>query len=151
MRKTAFILLCSILMTFGCTSMTLENVKDAPVITHKIYNVIFENKPEILKKEVHARGFEIGKVLSETLGAGDIVVVKISVLNEYDHLIKHNTVFYVSDGWLEYDTVGEHGETVSEGAKLLGFTGKTALYWFKTKHKMKDLSDEAKKKIEELY
>lgn len=151
MRHIACALLICITMTLGCSSMTLENVKDAPVITHKVYNVIFENKPEIVKKEVHARGFEIGEVLSETLGSGDIVVVKISVLNEYDHLIKHNAVFYVSEGRLEYDIVGEHGELVSEGGKLLGFTGKTALYWFKTKHKMKDLSDAAKEKIEALY
>ncbi len=135
----------------GCSSLSMDTVKDIPVIDHKIYNVIFEDKPTITAKEVYAGTVEIGKVLSETAASDNLTVIKISVQNEHEHFMKSNVVFYVSEGRLELDSVGDIGEPLSEGAKLLGFTGKTGLYWFKTKTAVKNFSGAAKNKAEELY
>jgi ribosomal protein S28E/S33 len=149
-KSVCFALILSIVAA-GCSSLSMDTVKNIPIIDHKIYNVIFEDKPTITAKEVYAGTTEIGKVLDETAASGNLTVVKISVQNEHEHFMRSNVVFYVSEGRLELDTVGDIGEALSEGAKILGFTGKTGLYWFKTKSKVKSLSDSAKSKAEELY
>ncbi len=140
------------IVSAGCSYLSMETVKNIPVIDHKIYNVIFENKPTVTIKEVYAGAVEIGKVLSETGASDNLTVIKISVQNEHDHFMKTNVVFYVSEGRLELDTVGDDtGEPLSEGAKILGFAGKTGLYWFKTKSAVKSVSGAAANKAEELY
>jgi hypothetical protein len=136
----------------GCSYLSMETVKNIPIIDHKIYNVIFEDKPTVTTKEVYAGTVEIGKVLSEEGASDNLTVIKISVQNEHDHFMKSNVVFYVSDGRLELDTVGDTEEPpLSEGAKILGFAGKTGLYWFKTKSAVKSVSGAAASKAEELY
>jgi ribosomal protein S28E/S33 len=149
-KSVCFALILSIVAA-GCSSLSMDTVKNLPISDHKLYNVIFEDKPTITAKEVYAGTTEIGKVLDETAASGNLTVVKISVQNEHEHFMRSNVVFYVSEGRLELDTVGDIGEALSEGAKILGFTGKTGLYWFKTKSKVKSLSDSAKSKAEELY
>jgi len=143
------IVLIALTMAVGCASLTPDVVKE--IILDKTYNIVFEDKPDILKNEVYANGIEIGKVVDKTLASNNMVVVKISVKNEYDALMKDNVVFFVSDGRLEYDKVGEEGKPLAEGAKILGFTGKTSLYIFKTKSKVKNLAGDAMNKAEELY
>jgi hypothetical protein len=136
-------------MTMGCASLTPDVVQD--MVLDKTYNVIFEDKPDILKNEVYANNVEIGKIVDKTLSSNNMVVVRISVKNEFDDLMTNNVVFYVSDGRLEYDTVGEAGKPLAEGAKILGFGGKPSLYLFKTKTKLIDISGAAVNKAEELY
>ncbi|MEE9337900.1 MAG: hypothetical protein V3U87_07450 [Methylococcaceae bacterium] len=55
-------------------------------------------------------------------------------------MILSNTVLVVIDGRLKTDTVGKTCEPLSEGERLLGFTGKTKLLWFKTKPNASGLS-----------
>jgi len=141
--------LISLTMAVGCATLTPDVVKE--IILDKTYNIVFEDKPDILKNEVYANGIEIGKVVDKTLASNNMVVVKISVKSEYNDLMKDNVVFFVSDGRLEYDKVGEEGKPLAEGAKILGFTGKPSLYIFKTKSKVKNLAGDAMNKAEELY
>ncbi|MDM8525619.1 hypothetical protein QUF80_19795 [Desulfococcaceae bacterium HSG8] len=138
-----------ITLTTGC-SMSLEDVKNVPVFT-KTYYVVFEDKPEIVNEGVFANNFEIGRISSQKPGSEDMVIVTMSVQNENNHLMTDNVIFYVSDGRLTYDTVGDSGNPLQEGAKILGFTGKTGLYWFKTKNKIKNISGAAIDKAQELY
>lgn len=151
MKKSVCFALILSIVAAGCSSLSMDTVKNLPIIDHKIYNVVFEDKPTITAKEVYAGTTEIGKVLDETAASGNLTVIKISVQNEHEHFMRSNVVFYVSEGRLELDTVGDIGESLSEGAKILGFTGKTGLYWFKTKSKVKSLSDSAKSEAEDLY
>lgn len=142
--------LVSLTMVLACSSLTMENVKDIALL-NKMYYVIFEEKPELATQEVYASGLEIGKISSQKPSADGMVVAKISVENEHADLIRENVVFYVSEGKLTLDTVGENGNPLSEGAKILGFTGKTSLVWFKTKNKVKNISNAAVNKAQELY
>lgn len=151
MKKSVLIAVILSIVAAGCSYLSMGTVKNIPVIDHKIYNVIFEDKPTVTTKEVYAGTVEIGKVLSEAGASDNLTVIKISVQNEHDDLMKSNVVFYVSDGRLELDTVGDTGEPLSEGAKILGFAGKTGLYWFKTKSAVKSVSGAAASKAEELY
>lgn len=143
-------ILLSITMILGCSTLSLENVKDIPVFT-KTYYVVFEDKPNVTNEGVYANDFEIGKIASQKPGSEEMVIITISVQNEHNHLMKDNVVFYVANGRLEYDTVGDTGTPLSEGAKMLGFSGKTALYFFKTKYTIKNISNTAVDKAEELY
>jgi hypothetical protein len=147
--KQLFIAVLLITTTIGCSTMTMDNVKDVPI--DKVYNVIFEKKPEMVKEGVYSEELEIGEVLAQQSAANNMGVIKISIKNEYDDLMKSNVVFYISDSQLKRDTIGDTGEPLSDGAKIMGFPGITSLTWFKTKNTVKDYSDTAIKKAEELY
>ncbi len=148
MRNFLFIGLIAFLFLSGCAS---KNVKEASIPQDKIYNVVFEGVPEITDKRVLSSGTQIGDVLLETPSGDELTVVKISIKEAYTPQIRSNTVFVVEKGYLKTDTIGETGEPVAEGDRLLGFTGKTKLLWFKTKAKISGLSKAAKNKAAELY
>ncbi len=123
--------------------------------TDKTYYVIFEDRPVILNEKVFSKGFEIGKIESQKLKQADngsiVIILEISVEKEYENLMKDNVVFYVDNGKLIYDTIGDTGEPLSRKSKILGFKGKTTWYIFKAKNKLKNLSEITVKKAEELY
>lgn len=148
MKKFLIPCLIALLTLSGCAS---NNVKETAIPQDKIYNVIFEGDPEITDKRVLSAGVQIGDVLVETPSSSDLTVVKISIKEAYTPQIRSNTVFVVENGYLKTDKVGETAEPVSEGARLLGFTGKTKLLWFKTKAKISGISKAAKNKAAELY
>jgi len=123
--------------------------------TDKTYYVVFEERPVILNEKVFSKGSEIGKIESQELKQTDkgnlMVMLEISVEKEYENLMKDNAVFYVDNGKLIYETVGETGKSLPGKSKILGFKGKTAFYIFKAKNKLKNLSETAVQKAEELY
>jgi hypothetical protein len=148
MKNVLLITIFAIVTLGGCAT---KNVNEVAIPQDKIYNVIFEGNPEITDKRLMSSGVQLGDVLTQTRSSSDLTVVKISVKEEHTPRIRSNTVFVVSDGYLKYDTVGEIGEPVPEGGRLLGFTGKTKLLWFKTKAKVKGLSQAAKSQAALLY
>jgi len=147
--KQLFIAVLLITTTIGCSTMTMDNVKDVSI--DKVYNVIFEKKPEMVNKGVYSENLEIGEVLAQQSAANNMGIIKISIKNEYDDMMKSNVVFYISDSQLKRDTIGDTGEPLSDGAKIMGFSGITSLTWFKTKNTVTDFSNTAIKKAEELY
>lgn len=148
MKKVLLMSLFTFLTLSGCGS---KNVKEVAIPQDKIYNVVFEGDPEITDKRVMSSGVLIGDVLTETQSDSDLTLVKISIKEKHDALIHSNTVLVATDGFLNTDTVGETGVPLSEGERILGFTGKTKLLWFKTKAKVTGLSKAAKNKAAELY
>ncbi len=149
MKKFLVMSLFVFLILSGCAS---KNANEAAIPQDKIYTVIFEGDPEITDKRVmSSSGTKIGDVLLETPSSSDLTLVKISIEELHTPMIQSNTVFVVTKGYLKTDTVGEMGEPVSEGERLLGFTGKTKLLWFKTKAKVSGLSKATKNKAAELY
>ncbi len=127
MKKALLITIFAFVTLGGCAS---KDVNEVAIPQDKIYNVIFEGTPEIADKRLMSSGVHLGDVLTQTQSSSDLTLVKVSVKEEHTPLIRSNTVFVVSDGYLKYDTVGEVGEPVPEGGRLLGFTGKTRLLWF---------------------
>lgn len=142
--------LISISLICSCASLTMDNVKAIPVF-QKTYYVVFEDKPEIADEGVYASEFKIGKVSSQEPGPEGMVIAKIAVQNEHADLIRDNVVFYISEGKMTLETVGENGKPLEEGAKILGFTGRASLTWFKTKNAVSNISNAAFNKAEKLY
>ncbi len=137
---------CLALLLLACTE------EQKPVIAECFdFYVLFEEKPELESDRVYSKEFEIGRVISRTLNEENLVAVKVRVPEEHREMIRDNGVFYISDGRLTYDTLSGTGTPLEEGGKLLGFSSKTALLWFKTKNKVRSMSREAMEKAEELY
>lgn len=149
MKKILVMSLFAFLTLSGCAS---KDINEADIPQDNIYSVIFEGDPEITDKQVmSSSGGKMGDVLLETPGNSNLTQVKISISEEHTPLILSNTVFVATKGHLKMDTVGKVGEPISEGDRILGFTGKTKLLWFKTKAKVSGLSTAAKNKAAELY
>lgn len=148
MKKVLLLTVFAIVTLGGCAT---KEVNEVAIPQDKIYNVIFDGNPKITDKRLMSSGIHLGDVLLQSPSRSDLTVVKVSVMEEHTPLIRSNTVFVVSDGYLKYDTVGEIGELVPEGGRLLGFTGKTKLLWFKTKAKIKGMSQAAKSQAALLY
>ncbi len=149
MKNILLISLFAIIMLGGCAGK--NDINSMAIPEDKIYNVIFEGDPKITDQRVMSSGLQIGDILLETPSGSGLTVTKISVQEEHTPLIRSNTVFVVKDGYLNYDTVGNTGEPLFEGGRLLGFTGKAKLLWFKTKAKVSGMSQAAKSKAAELY
>jgi hypothetical protein len=148
MRKVLAMTLFAFLTLAGCGG---KNVQEATIPQDKIYSVIFEGDPDLTDKRVVSSVGTIGDILVETPSGSDLTVVKISIKEQYTDSINSNTVFVATKGYLKTDSIGQAGEPVAEGGRLLGFTGKTKLLWFKTKAKVSGLSTAAKNKAAELY
>ena len=115
------------------------------------YYIIFEKTPNIISDKITFNNIEIGKVQSKKLGNSNIVIATIKVKNKYTSFLKTNTVFYVDEGQLVYDTIDDLKKELPPKSRILGFADKTDLLWFKTKNKIRILSNAAVKKAEELY
>ena len=148
MRKLLILSLAALLHGCATTSPTtmLEDVA-----TDKVYNVVFEGAPNLSGKRVMASELEIGEVLTSAEKNGGITVAKISIDSDYDDLMNANTVFVASDGMLVHEVLGDDGEQLNEGDKVMGFTSKAKLVWHKTKLKVQDATSFTKQKAQELY
>ncbi len=130
----AMVILAS--LTAACQTLSVEEVQNIPIYNDKIYYVIFDEKPDLQVNTITSKGFEIGEVRSRTLTGNNKIAVKILIYEKHDHLMKDTAAFLVEEGRLEYASLGEGGEPLPEGARVLGFQGKTALYWYKMKRKV---------------
>jgi len=115
------------------------------------YVVIFENNPELTSSKIYSKNFVIGNVLSQKLNSNNLVIVSISIDNEFRSLIKENTVFYINNGIMIYDTIGNDGSIRNSGSKILGFNSKALLYLYITKNKIKNYSKRLIEEAEKLY
>ncbi len=153
MKRTRFwywaVQVCCVFIAAGCATQSPMNTP-LPEFD-KVFYVMFEDNPELASNDIYLKGMKIGDIISQKSAGEDVHVAKISIDPKYDDLMKDNVIFMVDDGRLEYDTVDEEGQDLNEGAKILGFTGKTSLYWFRTKNKVRNVSNAAVEKAEELY
>jgi len=115
------------------------------------YYLTFEEKPYLQKDEVFSKGFKIGNILSQQLEKNNLVTIKIKIDEHYKELIKTNTIFYISEGRLEYDTVGDEGKVITSDSKLFGFNNKTSMYLYKAKKLGKKFYDSSMSKAKEFY
>ena len=147
MRK--FLILCLAALLHGCATTSSTVLEDVP--TDKIYNVVFEGSPDLSGKRVMASDLEIGEVLTSAEKNGGVTVAKVSIDTDYDDLMNTNTVFYADGGMLVHDAMGDEGEQLNEGDKVMGFTSKTKLVWHKTKSKVQNVTNSTLQKAQELY
>ena len=151
MKRSVCLMICAfLLLPAGCATMSPDRIDQIPEFD-KVYYVVFENNPKLNSDDIYLKGLNIGEVISQKEGPDDLQVMKISIHEKYNELMMDNVAFLVSDGRLEYETISDEGAPLDEGAKLLGFHGRTGLYWFKTKSTVKNASQAAMEKAEELY
>ncbi|MFP4347441.1 MAG: hypothetical protein ACOCWY_00075 [Thermodesulfobacteriota bacterium] len=151
MNRFVCLMLCAfLLLPAGCATISPDRIDRLPEFD-KVYYVVFEDEPKLDTEDIYLKGMKIGNIISQKEGPDDLHVMKISIQAKYEELMMDNVAFLVSDGRLEYETVADEGDPLDEGAKLLGFHGRTGLYWFKTKSTVKSASKAAMEKAEELY
>ncbi len=146
-----YILLALVLILHGCATTSSTTVVEE-VEVDKIYNVVIEGEPELTGNVKNESNVVIGEVLTRKTSTSGVTVAKISIDQEYDEVIKTNSVFYASDGDLIHTPLNDDaGESLDEGDKVMGFTGKTQLYWHKTKSAIKGATNATISKAQELY
>ena len=146
-----YLLLALALVLQGCASTSNTAVIE-DVETDKIYNVVIEGKPELTGKVKNESNVAIGEILTSKASNSGVTVAKVSIDYDYDELIKTNSVFYASDGDLIHTPLNDDdGESLEEGDKVMGFTGKTQLYWHKTKSAIKGATNATVSKAQSLY
>lgn len=151
MNRFIHLMLCMFLIPLaGCAILSPDKIDRLPEFD-KVFYVIFEDEPKIDGKDIYLKGLKIGDISSQKEGPDDLYVLKITIFEKYDELMKDNVAFLATGGKLEYETIADTGEPLAEGAKLLGFHGRTGLYWFKTKSTVQSASQAAMEKAEELY
>ena len=146
-----YILLALALVVQGCATTSSTTVIEE-VETDKIYNVVIDGEADLTGDVKNESNVLIGEVLTNKTSSSGVTVAKIAIDHEYDELIKTNSVFYVSDGDLIHTPLNDdEGEALEEGDKVMGFTGKTQLYWHKTKSAIKGATNATISKAQELY
>ncbi len=146
-----YILLALALILQGCATTSSTTVVEE-IQTDKIYNVVIEGKPELTGDVKNESNVVIGEVLTNKTSSSGVTVAKISIEQEYDEIIQTNSVFYANDGDLVHTKLNDdEGEALEEGDKMMGFTGKTQLYWHKTKSAIKGATNATISKAQELY
>ena len=148
MRK--LLILSFAVLLHGCATTSSTTLLE-DVSTDKVYNVVFEGSPDLSGKRVMASELEIGEVLTSSEKNGGITVAKVSINSDYDDLMNSNTIFVASDGMLVHEVLGDQGDQLDEGDKVMGFTSKAKLVWHKTKMKVQDATSFTKQKAQELY
>lgn len=146
--------ICRIFLCFFAFSFFICACSDGNAIfsSSKKYKVLFEKNPNVTKEQVLSKGFAIGKVTAQDVNAENLVVITISIDKEKVPLMKTTTVFYVSEGALHYETMGEEGGSpLPENGKILGFPSKASLVMFQTRIKMRDFAGTVKEKAGEWY
>ena len=116
-----------------------------------VFYVMFKDNPNITSNAVYADGDEIGAIISQKTGFGNIYEVEISVGNQQMDKMRDDAVFCVSKGRLERHTVQGGGALLPRETPILGFNSSFSLSWYKTKNALKNISMEASKDARELY
>jgi len=146
-----YLLLALVLILQGCATTSSTTVVE-DLETDKIYNVVIEGKPELTGKVKNESNVAIGEILTSKASSSGVTVAKVSIDFDYDDLIKTNSVFYANDGDLIHTPLNDDaGEPLQEGDKVMGFTGKTQLYWHKTKSAIKGATNATISKAQSLY
>jgi len=138
-----------ILSIASCSSENIEHKQ--PTLSNGAYSVIFNENPSLNENEVYSKGFKIGKVLSQKLEKNNLVTVNILIDENYQELMKTNTIFYISEGKLLYDTIEDEGEPIATGSKIRGFNNKTSMFLYKAKKIGKEMYNSSINKAKEIY
>jgi len=139
-KKGLLAIFCIIILASGCSQKNSN-----------VFYVMFKKRPVLSSNSVYLNNLEIGKILSQKYGFNNIVEIKITIDHAHIKKMRENTVFFVSNGRLEYDTLKGTGDVLANEAFVLGFHSKGSQSWFKLKNTFKNLSIEASKNANELH
>ena len=141
MRRTALLtIFLSMILFTGCRETT-----------GNVYFVMFENAPNLFDSRVYSNGVSVGEIVDAGTAGNGVTLLAIVVDGEYKELMKDSTAFYVSSGRLTHAPLAGFGNPVGPGAKLMGFSSRLGMGWFKTKNLMTQTSRAASGRAQELF
>ena len=99
----------------------------------EVYWVMIEAAANVFDAAVVHNGTAIGSIQSKEVSPLLVTRLGLAISPEYREMITGSTVFYVSAGRLNADSLERMGVPAAPGAVFLGFPSKMSLQWFKTR------------------
>ena len=116
-----------------------------------VFFIMFESAPNLFENGVYANGVGIGEIVEKTTAGNGVTRLAIVLNGESRDLLKDSSAFYVSTGRLVHTSLAGFGNPVEPGAKLMGFSSRMGVGWFKTKNLMTQTSRAAAKRAQVLF
>jgi len=139
-RSVLFTILFTLILATGCQEKK-----------GNVFFIMFAGTPILFENGVFANGVGIGEIV-ETATAGNGVTRLAVVMNgDGKAMLKDSSAFYVATGRLMHFSLAGFGNPVEPGAKLMGFSSRMGVGWFKTKNLMTQTSRAAAKRAQELF
>ena len=148
MKKTILLFMMIGALMIGVLASTQNSYSETG---DKTYFVVFENGPEITSNTIYASEAPIGEVLSKEPSKNSTVILKIQIMTKFDDLLTEDTVFFAEGGSLNYFATLGDGHSLPTKGKMLGFTSKKDVYWFKATQRHKENPETPAQIAERLY
>jgi len=116
-----------------------------------VFFIMFESAPNLFENGVYANGVGIGEIVEKTTAGNGVTRLAIVLKGESRDMLKDSSAFYVSTGRLVHISLAGFGNPVEPGAKMMGFSSRMGVGWFKTKNLMTQTSRAATKRAQELF
>jgi len=116
-----------------------------------LFFIMFESTPTLFENGVYANGVAIGEIVENATADNGMTRLAIEMNGDGKGLLHDSSAFYVSRGCLAHTTLAGFGNPVEPGAKLMGFSSRMGVGWFKTKNLMTQTSRAAAKRAQELF
>jgi len=139
-RSVLFTLLFALILATGCQESK-----------GNVFYIMFDSHPTLFENGVFANGVGIGEIV-ETATAGNGVTRLAVVMNgDGKDMLTDSSAFYVASGRLTHIALAGYGNPVEPGAKLMGFSSRMGVSWFKTKNLMTQTPWAAAIQAQELF
>jgi len=116
-----------------------------------LFFIMFAGTPTLFENGVYANGVGIGEIVENATAVNGVTRLAIVMNGDGKDLLQDSSAFYVSTGRLTHTTLAGFGNPVEPGAKLMGFSSRMGVGWFKTKNLMTQTSRAAAKRAQELF
>jgi len=141
-RSVILTILLAMLFVAGCQ-------QQAP--NGNLFFIMFESTPTLFDNAVYANGVNVGEIVEKATSGNGLARLAVVMNGEQRELMKDNAAFYASTGRLTYTTLAGYGNPVEPGAKLMGFSSRLSMGWFKTRNLMNQTSRAASERARELF
>ena len=141
-RSVTLTLLLAMLLVAGCQQ---------PGTSSNLFFIMCEGTPALFDNAVYANGVSVGEIVEKATAGNGITRLAIVMSGEQRELMRDSTAFYVSGGRLTYTALAGYGNPVEPGAKLMGFSSRLSMGWFKTRNLMTQTSRAASDRAQALF
>lgn len=105
-----------------------------------VYFIMFESTPALFDSAVYANGVSVGEIVETATAGNGVTRLAIVINGDQQALMKDSTAFYVSTGRLTHAALAGYGNPIEPGAKVMGFSSRMGMGWFKAKNLMTQTS-----------
>lgn len=114
------------------------------------YAIFFDDRINLFEESVYYKGTAVGRVLSTEISSDNRAMVTIQVDSSHRYLMTDQATFYIDGGKLCYDSFKKFGNPIESGTRILGFSSKGSLRWFKAKTIFTQPASEAAEQAEAI-